>query len=229
MNRKSAAAIVYIFFTIGMVSAQIPGKSSAVIDLSGWKLQVPGPREITILKDYSSEYFYAGPDHSVCFNLNAADRGTTKNAEFVRSELRHLQNWSINECHVMEGEVRVDSGAEPDKVTVAQIHSIKDNGDTAFPLLRLALNNGNLIAFIKRDNSGEKTESFVLRKKVSPEYFSYRIEVTRGILKISVNGDLKISKDLSYWKYKCYFKAGCYPQAAKGIVQVYYKRLSVYK
>ena len=69
---------------------------------------------------------------------------STLHAHYVRSELRHLQNWKIGEDRALAGEVRVISHLEPNKITVLQIHSIMDNGSDAPPLLRIAVQHGDL-------------------------------------------------------------------------------------
>ena len=38
-------------------------------------------------------------------------------------------------------------------------------------------------------------------------------------------GEEKLARDLSYWKFSNYFKAGCYPQATQGTVQVFFRKL----
>jgi hypothetical protein len=225
---KIPAVFRFIYITSFLLCLQISLYSLEVNMLSLWKLQIPGPEEILDLQNYSSEYFRITNKNEICFSLNAAEKGATENAKYVRSELRHILNWSISESHALEGEVRVDSNAEPDKVTVAQIHGITQSGENAPPLLRLALNKGILVAFIKTDNSGEKTDSVVLKKNLTGRYFSYKIEVQKGTMKITVDNDLKITRDLNFWKFNNYFKAGCYPQAVKGNVKVYYRKLSVY-
>ena len=42
---------------------------STVFDLQQWKLQIPGPKEIKDLKNYSSEYFYLNKAKEMCFHL----------------------------------------------------------------------------------------------------------------------------------------------------------------
>ena len=52
--------------------------------------------------------------------------------------------------------------------------------------------------------------------------------VTRGKSKqltISVNGQQKLSRNLAYWKFSNYFKAGCYPQTTEGTVDVMFRKL----
>jgi len=45
---------------------------------------------------------------------------------------------------------------------------------------------------------------------------------------ISVNDEEKLHREVGYWKFSNYFKAGCYPQATEGKVKVVFRKLSVY-
>jgi len=49
--------------------------------------------------------------------------------------------------------------------------------------------------------------------------------VKSGQLHISVDGQEKLVRDLSYWKFSNYFKAGLYPQATTGTAQVFFRSL----
>src|SRR5262249_26385086 len=120
-----------------VLSAENAAPDSA-FDLSNWKLQIPGPRDIKDLKKYSSEYFYLNPEKEMCFHLDASEKGSTKNSHYVRTELRHLPEWNVTERHILSGEFRVISQLSPNKVTVLQIHGIEDDGGKAPPLLRIA-------------------------------------------------------------------------------------------
>ena len=203
-----------------------PGQA---FDLQGWKLQIPGPLEVKdqALRRYSSGYFFLNAEREMCFSLDAAEKGTTPNTKYVRSELRHLQDWTVEGVHTLSGEVRVVSSLKPSKVTVLQIHGITPEGDNAPPLLRVALNDGDLYAVMKTDAAGSKTESSLLKRKVGAGYVSVTVHVDHGILSVAVDGEKKVSRDVSAWKFANYFKAGCYPQATEGNVQVFFRKLSV--
>ena len=198
---------------------------SEAFDLHGWKLQVPGPLEIKNLHSYSSGYFFLNASREMCFSLNAAEQGTTPNTKYVRSELRHLANWTVDSSHTLTGEVRVESQLQPDKLTVLQIHGITPQGDNAPPLLRIAVNHGDLFAELKPDATGEKTESIPLKSGVKTGYVKVAIIVRAGRLRIDVDGVQKVDRDLSYWKFSNYFKAGLYPQATQGTAQVFFRSL----
>jgi hypothetical protein len=199
---------------------------SAAFDLHDWKLQIPGPQDIKILKDYSSEYFNLNADKEMCFHLNAAEQGTTPGAKYVRSELRHLPNWTTSGTHSLSAELRVISALKPDKVTVLQIHGITENGKDAPPLLRIASNFGDLVAVIQTGNGRRDNDTVVLQKALGTESVKIGVTVQAERLSISVNGEDKVNRSLAFWKFPNYFKAGCYPQATQGTAQVIFRSLT---
>ena len=201
-----------------------PGQA---FDLHEWKLQVPGPLEIKDLRNYSSGYFFLNGSKEMVFVLDAAEKGATANTKYVRSELRHLADWTVDGSHTLTGEVRVVSHLQPDKATVLQIHGITPDGDNAPPLLRIAVNKGDLYAALKPDSSGDKTDMILLKAGVKTSYFKVAIALKSGQLHIAVDGQEKLKRDLSYWKFSNYFKAGLYPQATTGTAQVFFRSLKV--
>ena len=219
------AALVIAFCNIAPAADTAP--PAGAFDLRTWKLQIPGPLEIKQLAGYSSPYFFLNKAREMVFHLDAAEQGTTPNTKYVRSELRHLPVWHINEPHSISAEVKVTSHLDPDKVTVLQIHGIQEDGSDAPPLLRIALNHGDLVAMIKPDNEGERTDSIPLKKGVGANWFKVEIAVKSRSLVISVDGQQKCNHPLAYWKFPNYFKAGCYPQATQGTADVFFKKLVV--
>lgn len=199
---------------------------ASVFDLRSWKLQIPGPLEIKQLGGYSSGYFFVNKTREMVFKLDAAEKGTTTNAHYVRSELRHALNWHIGESHTLSAEVRAVSHLDPDKVTVLQIHGIQEDGSDAPPLLRVALNRGDLYAMIKPDNEGDRTDSILLKKGVGANWSKVEITVKKSQLVITVDNQQKLTHSLAYWKYPNYFKAGCYPQAVQGTAEISFRKLS---
>ena len=212
---------------LGAVPA--PGADTAppsqAFDLHAWKLQVPGPIEVKDLRNYSSGYFFLNGSREMCFSLDAAEQGTTPNTKYVRSELRHLPDWTLDGSHTLTGEVRVISHLQPDKLTVLQIHGITPAGDNAPPLLRIAVENGDLYADVKGDAEGEKTDKVLLKPGVKSGYVKVAIIVKGHQLRVLVDGQEKLARDLSYWKFSNYFKAGLYPQATQGTAQVFFRKL----
>src|SRR6516162_1997348 len=79
-----------LFFFIAACAMARDNVPAIAFDLRQWKLQIPGPKEIKTLTNYSSPYFHLNADNEMCFHLDAAEKGTTPNSHYVRSELRHL-------------------------------------------------------------------------------------------------------------------------------------------
>jgi hypothetical protein len=201
---------------------------STAFDLQGWKLQIPGPQDVKDLKNYSSKYFNLNAGKEMCFLLDAAEKGVTPGAKYVRSELRHLPNWKVSTPHALSAELRVVSGLKPDKLTVLQIHGITESGGDAPPLLRIAANYGDLVAVIQTGNGRRDNETVVLKKGLGTEPVRIDVVVEGEQLKISVNNKELVSRSLAFWKYPNYFKAGCYPQAVEGTAEVMFRKLSAH-
>jgi hypothetical protein len=196
-------------------------------DLNHWKLQIPGPVEVKNLNNYKSNYFSMAPDSSVCFHLNAAEKGTTKNAHFVRSELRHLENWDTNGSHNLKAKIKISCNLTEYEVTVMQIHGITSTGENAPPLLRIALKNGNLYAFLKTDNEGKTGDKHLLASNLYNQFFTAEILFEHNIIIIKVNNQTVFNKNIDYWTYDNYFKLGCYPQMTKGVFEIFIKDILV--
>lgn len=218
--------LVLLLGIVPVLVAADPAPAS-VFDLKKWKLQIPGPKEVKQLSGYSSDAFKLTGKNEMCFHVDAAEKGTTPNAHYVRSELRHLQNWKATESHTLMGEFRVETHLEPDKITALQIHGIMPDGSDAPPLLRIAVNKGDLVAMIKTDAAGEETESVPLKKGLGSSWVKVEIAVKNKQLTITVDASIKLTRSLAFWKYPNYFKAGAYPQATKGTVDVFFRKLKV--
>lgn len=210
-----------------LASAAEKAAPAGVFDLRNWKLQIPGPAEVKALGAYSSDYFFLNAAREMCFHLDAAEKGATTNAHYVRSELRHMPNWKTSEAHTLSGEFRVVSKLTPDKVTAMQIHGINEDGSDAPPLLRIAVNNGDLVAVLKTDSEGDRSDTIVLKKAMGGRFVKVDVSVRNRQLKITVDNEVKLTRSLAFWKYLNYFKAGCYPQATKGTVDVFFRKLTV--
>lgn len=224
----TAALAGALLFGEPRVFAQAP---STAFDLSEWKITLPGPKEIKALEGYSSDYFYLNAEKEMCFQLDASEKGTTPNAKYVRSELRHLPNWRADESRALSAEVRAASSLDPDKVTVVQIHGITEDKKDAPPLLRIALQEGDLWALLKTTSRNEKNtpeEKILLRAALGESYVKIDVRVESGELSIAVDGEEKVRRNLGFWKFLNYFKAGCYPQATQGIAHVVFRHLAVH-
>ena len=228
---KSRILLVTLFFVLtgGLLWASSTTNAlapAAVFDLQQWKLDVPGPLEIRELAGYSSPYFYLTSAREMCFHLDAADKGHTPNTEYVRSELRHLPNWDSKEHHALSAVVRAFSHFSPDKVTLVQIHGMTPQKTNAPPLLRVALNDGDLVAIIKTDSSGHENDSTLLVKGLGSSPVKIAVVVDGGRLKVWANNQLKVDRSLAFWPFLNYFKAGCYPQATHGTGDILFSSLS---
>ena len=224
----TAAFTGALLFGEPRVFAQAP---STAFDLSEWKITLPGPKEIKDLEGYSSDYFYLNAEKEMCFQLDASEQGTTPHAKYVRSELRHLPNWRADESHALSAEVRAASSLDPDKVTVVQIHGITEDKKDAPPLLRIALQDGDLWALLKTTSRNEKNspeEKILLRGALGGSFVKIDVRVEGGELSIAVDGEEKVRRNLGFWKFLNYFKAGCYPQATQGVAHVVFRYLAVH-
>lgn len=220
MKKNSILFLSFVsLFSLKCYSDSLP--PSHIFNLLNWKLQIPGPIEIKTLKNYTSSYFYLNSDSSICFDLNAAEKGHTKNSEFVRSELRHLLNWGIEEDHHLSATIKISCNLNEYQVTVVQIHGITALGENAPPLLRIAMVNEDLYAFLKTDSAGNNTERTLLRSGVKNDYFKLDIKNKGRILKIYIDGKECLNKRLDYWKFNNYYKLGCYPQVKTGNFKIY--------
>jgi hypothetical protein len=226
MKSLPLLAAVLLSTLAGVTAAAEGGAPASVFDLRQWKLQIPGPKEVKQLAGYSDGYFFLAKGREMVFRLDASEKGTTANAHYVRSELRHHLNWHIGESHTMSAEVRAESHLTPDKVTVLQIHGIQEDGGDAPPLLRVALNGGDLVAMTKPDNDGERTDTTMLKKGAGANWMKVEITVKKSQLTITVDGQQRFSQSIAYWKYPNYFKAGCYPQSTQGTAEVFFRKLS---
>ncbi len=145
----------------------------------------------------------------------------------MRVELRQRANWTADEAHALVAEVKAVSQLVPDKLTLLQIHGIGPDGGNAPPLLRIAMNHGDLYAFIKTSADGDKTDSLLLERGVAGRYFIAEVAVNARRLVIRINRQEKVNRDIAYWPFENYFKAGCYPQARQGRATVTFRSLTV--
>jgi hypothetical protein len=221
----SLAPGIFCLILFSSYTASYALAPSSAYTLKGWKLQIPGPIDIDNLVNYSSGYFFLNNDGLLEFSLDASEKGFTPHAKFVRSELRYNDNWKLPCNKELSAELEADSLLIPDKVTVMQIHGITASGSDAPPLLRIAVNNGSLYAFLM--NAGGKADEIHLLDNAGKTFFSVDILVNGYNLSVSVNGKTVFERDISYWNYFNYFKIGCYPQANEGKVDVIVKSFSV--
>jgi len=205
-------------------STEVPSK---YFNLKEWKLQIPGPLDVKDLDNYTNSHFYLTDDKLLCFNLDAAEKGHTANTHYVRSELRHELNWETNSNHEISARVKVTTNLPNYQVTVVQIHGITTDNENAPPLLRVAMVDGNVLAYIKSDALGVKTEKILIATGIGTDFFDVTVKMQNWNLIITINGREALRKNLYYWNYKNYFKLGCYPQVTEGQFKIFFKSFSV--
>jgi Alginate lyase len=201
---------------------------SSRFDLGGWKLQVPGPKEIKDLTGFVGEGFGLDAAGNLAFALDASAGGTTKNSKYPRCELRHLDEWtldgSVRELHVS---VATEPSFDPNVVTVAQIHGIGRNREHVPPLLRIVWDKGQLRAAVKTSSDGKQTQMVELGVGEPTRFHDIRIAAGNNGLQVAIDGHVRIQGDMSFWPWLNYFKTGCYPQANRGTGIVRLSQLTV--
>src|SRR5436189_203089 len=84
----------------------------------------------------------------------------------------------------------------------AHIDGITEDGKDAPPLLRVAVESGDLVAVIKttgkQHGEGDATEHVPLLKGLGTDAVKVEVRVEEGKLKISANGEEKVSRNLSF-------------------------------
>ena len=219
--RRTLVAAGLSAFTTGGVA--LAGRSAGGRQaLQGWKLQIPGPREIPDPAGYVGESFRIDGDGSFRFWVDCAEQGATPHSTFVRSELRHAANWTLvpGARRSLAARMAVSSTATPDKVTALQIHGITTGGENVSPLLRVAVDQGAVTAHVKTDAGGERTDHIVLLAGIGAGEWACRIGVEGRALVVAIDGEETLRRDISFWPHANYFKLGCYPQAHAGEVIV---------
>jgi hypothetical protein len=196
--------------------------------LAGWKLQIPGPAEITLLDRYASRYFSLTAARRMRFWVNCSETGTSANSRYVRSELRHLHEWPVSTPLAQQISASLSvQASEPDvEITVLQIHGRASNGDSVPPLLRLYQRSNRLYAALKRNDAGHDTSHRPLASVTAGSVFECRLMVAHGHLAIQVNGREVMSEHIGYWRKTCHFKAGCYAQTNRGTAASEFRELT---
>ena len=179
-------------------------------DYSKFKLQQPDGETINDLKDYDSEYFYLNDKDITIFYCPTQGK-TTSNAKYTRSELREVNEWKPPMgVHNLTTHLKVPVENTTDQVIVSQIHNT--NAPVGSPLLLIRWENGTLKFHYKKDKDGNRGDSQIIGKP-DHKWFDLSLNVDNGLLKVSIDGEIKINMDISYWDYNCYFKMGAYTQS----------------
>ncbi len=180
--------------------------------LSGCKLQ--GPTSSTaatstkLMDGYTSSQFFVVEGDKIAFNQSGQSN---------RTELRHETNWDLAAGdHSFHGRLKfVEQTC--DQVTVVQIHDDANAGSGPNkPLLRIYKHLtkspvNHLWAAIKTDVRGVNTTHVDLGQAPA-DYFDWDVLLENGDLIINIEGVEKVRKDVSFWTFPSYWKAGVYLQ-----------------
>ncbi|AXT61430.1 hypothetical protein D1816_14085 [Aquimarina sp. AD10] len=161
---------------------------------------------------YSSDWFYVVDSDKIGFYQTGSSK---------RTELRFLNNWNVNNGSRNAHANLKFISQSGDQTTFLQIHDDANAGNGPNkPLLRMyrskSRGNGNhLWAAVKKDNGGSATQHIDCGPTPSG-YFDCDISISNGNMTIKINGNTKVNKDVSYWNYPSYWKAGVYNQNSGG-------------
>ena len=192
--------------------------------LSGCKLQAPtsstAATSTKLMDGYTSSQFYVVEGDKIAFNQSGQSN---------RTELRHETNWDLTAGdRSFHGRLKFVKQT-CDQVTVVQIHDDANAGSGPNkPLLRIYKHltkspTNHLWAAIKTDMGGVNTTHVDLG--LAPDdYFDWDVLLENGDLIININGVEKARKDVSFWTFPSYWKAGVYLQN-EGEATVYFDKL----
>ena len=208
---------------------------SHLISEKEWKLQFPGGTKMAeqkLLGGYASRYYslYCDEDGTewIHFALDGADSGHSKNTRYVRSELRHVENWNLLNRRSMSYTFRANASQAQSSYTVGQIHILPDDsvipGETS-PLLRLEIVKNQFRAKIK-DYADGHYETIILCGYKDGSEKRVAVETVGENLSVFVDGEKKFTRRV-FCPFKNYFKVGIYPQQTHGLFDVFVKDLVV--
>lgn len=189
------------------------------------KLQAPTSSQAASAQDLINGYC------SNWFELLDADKmAFYQTGALMRSELRYLDNWNIaTDNPTAHANVRIISQT-CDQVTILQIHDDANAGPGPNkPLLRIYRHlaktpTDHIWAAIKTDSGGSNTTHVDLGPTPTG-YFDCDVTISGGTMEISINGTTLDTRDVSYWTFPSYWKAGAYLQDA-GEATVYFNELT---
>ncbi|MFY0606553.1 MAG: polysaccharide lyase family 7 protein [Cyclobacteriaceae bacterium] len=181
--------------------------------LAGSKLQAPNSSALANNTDLNNgfthpTYFYVVDGDKIRFNQNGDSR---------RTELRHETNWDLTQVN-RSLYARLDIVEQTcDQVTVLQIHDDANAGSGPNkPLLRIYKHQtkepaNHIWAVIKTDVGGVNNDHIDLGADPGG-YFNCDIKLIDGKMIIDFNGEEKVNRDVSFWTFPSYWKAGVYLQ-----------------
>lgn len=176
------------------------------------KLQAPTSSTLAtpaeIMAGFADDNFYVVGSDKVAFRQSGDSR---------RTELRDETNWTIGEGGVwLHGRIRVVEQT-CDQVTLLQIHDDANVGNGPNkPLLRIYKHEakspvGHIWAAIKTDATGDNTTHVDLGLAPN-DYFNVDIRIVNGHMIIVYEGEEQVNRDVSFWDFPSYWKAGVYLQ-----------------
>jgi hypothetical protein len=212
------------FAVFALDAERAPGGN---FDLTHWKLTLPDATASEILPEQlaagytNASWFYTGPDGAMIFWCPVTG-GHTSNSSYPRSELRemlhptnNMVNWTATGTHTLDARCQVLQVPSSSKVIIGQIHGYAPNSN---PLIKLQFNGGKIEALVKADGANDTKLSFMTVPLSNN--ITYRIQVTDGLLTLSVNGSnraINVFQANPAWRSNIfYFKAGSYCQDNSG-------------
>lgn len=171
-----------------------------------------------LMSGYSSNYFQVVDNDKIAFYQTGASN---------RSELRFENNWNVNNgTRIAHANLKFISQAG-EQTTFIQIHDDANVGNGPNkPLLRMyrKLSNNHIWAAIKT-NSGGITTTHIDCGITPTDYFDCDVIISGGTMTIKINGTTKAVRNVSYWDYPSYWKAGVYNQNSGGTT-IYFNELT---
>ncbi|WP_025741611.1 polysaccharide lyase family 7 protein [Aquimarina pacifica] len=172
---------------------------------------------------YTSNWFYVADNDKMAFYQTGSSK---------RTELRFENNWyAHNSNRNAHANLKIISQTG-DQTTFLQIHDDANAGNGPNkPLLRMyrsiSKGDGNHIwAAIKTDDGGSTT-THVDCGEMPSGYFDCDVSISQGSMTIKINGATKTTKNISFWDFPSYWKAGVYNQNDGGTT-IYFNELEWY-
>ena len=213
--------LVFALMIVQVFSKEYKAPSDSY-SLGAWKFESPTGANIKDLNGFSSKYFYLSDENLLCFDIDTNNTSTKS----LNNELRNLNNWYVNSTHQLSVTMKAIASPKSYKLVVAQIYGIDDSNVDVASLMKLVIEDGNLYAYIKKNN--QSNDIILLKENVINKFFSFDINIDNKNLSIQIDGEEMVSRNVGFWNYRNYFKVGAYPQSKYGEFQVYLNNLSVY-
>ncbi len=172
-----------------------------------------------LLTNYSSSWFYTGPDGAMTF-WAFCNGATTSGSSYPRSELReqisppsNSSNWIPMGVHQLNAQCRVIQVPTTPKVIIGQVHCYTGN---ARPLVKLQYNSGVVEALIKTNSNFDADYKFTFQNVGFSNLVTYQVRIENGLVTTTVNGSSQTINvfltDPDWATNGLYFKAGSYCQ-----------------